>query len=66
MPRDEQYIFSKIVELEITGKTMYLTNGEFEELKKRIEGTVHFTASAKLMGVSVRLVLSSKPIEKEE
>ena len=31
------YIFGKIVELEITGKTMYLTNSEFEELKERIE-----------------------------
>lgn len=30
-------MLSKIVELEATGKTMYLTNGEFEELKERIE-----------------------------
>lgn len=33
----ERHMLSKIVELEVTGKTMYLTNGEFEELKERIE-----------------------------
>lgn len=45
----------KIVKLEITGETMYLTNGEFEELKKRI------TASTEFVGISARL-MSSKPI----
>ncbi len=50
MPRDEQYMFSKIVELEITGKTMYLTNGEFEELKKRIEEDSPFHSIRKIDG----------------
>lgn len=50
MPRDEQYMFSKIVELEITGKTMYLTNGEFEELKKRIEEDSPFYSIRKIDG----------------
>lgn len=47
---DEQYMFSKIVELEITGKTMCLTNGEFEELKKRIEGDSPFYSIRKIDG----------------
>lgn len=51
----------KIVKLEITGETMYLTNGEFEELKKRIGGIAHFTASTEFVGISARL-MSSKPI----
>lgn len=33
----------KIVKLEITGETMYLTNGEFEELKKRIGGSPFYS-----------------------
>lgn len=47
----------KIIEREVTGKTMYLTNGEFEELKKRIEGDSPFYSIRKIDGC-----FSSKPI----
>lgn len=40
----------KIVKLEITGETMYLTNGEFEELKKRIGGNSPFYSIHRICG----------------